>query len=789
MDSAMNFLTAPAQPPRGNEVLATPTGADGSNSGAAFAGVLNGHMLKLERQAIATSEGTPADLQVLRIGNKLNVITTDAPLPDIASLAQFARAQGLGESAVQALFGTGIPLISAPTPTELELMVGINGAGLTSASGVDSSAQAAALAQSAATALITAASSQTGASLQASLANKAMNLEASLTAAVVTTLNASATLADSQLVVTAQKDLDMRTLAAQDALQLGSIAATAQTRETATAQTRETATAQTLETATAQTREMATAQAATVTSEAKPAIADQFNSNSGASLLEAFLAERTLLGTVKIQTAAPLVKAPVPTANALHNEADLALAAAIQAGLGLVPQAVPIDAAAGPDPVVDADQTVTIRSISVQSAGVARIAPALDTGRTQSQLQLGQIDANPQTNAAAAAQAQAIAPTAEAAEEAQAALQLRLIPPDQAITKRLAQIAGTAKPIDWSALLAGQKVSDTLSAMAKSPAPALSDAQAKVITQMQANGQLPPSADEARNALLAKVQAQAAKMSTFGVPSVTAPSAPAVAIAGPKPTAMTLGALSASLRDSRLLQVNSPVQSAAASLAPPPGPAQGPSHSLWETVRIEVPSGLVLEALQASKNQKSDAEPELPVAPGTAHSTGPASLAPAAAKAEAATPQALAEQRAAQYQEIADQMGEAMARRLMAQIERGQWKMQLRMQPSALGRIDVELNMHKSGLDATFSADNAVTRELMAQSSARLRDTLAQSGTTVASVIVNGDSGRQSGGNSTPGRKSKDEQSDNSKKSAAAAVATVAAKAPVDQGDGLNLLA
>ena len=777
----MNFLTAPAQPPRGNEVLATPTGADGSNSGAAFAGVLNGHMLKLERQAIATSEGTPADLQVLRIGNKLNVITTDAPLPDIASLAQFARAQGLGESAVQALFGTGIPLISAPTPTELELMVGINGAGLTSASGVDSSAQAAALAQSAATALITAASSQTGASLQASLANKAMNLEANLTAAVVTTLSASATLADSQLVVTAQKDLDMRTLAAQDALQLGSIAATAQTREMATAQT--------LETATAQTREMATAQAATVTSEAKPAIADQFNSNSGASLLEAFLAERTLLGTVKIQTAAPLVKAPVPTANALHNEADLALAAAIQAGLGLVPRAVPIDAAAGPDPVVDADQTVTIHSISVQSAGVARIAPALDTGRTQSQLQLGQIDANPQTNAAAAAQAQAIAPTAEAAEEAQAALQLRLIPPDQAITKRLAQIAGTAKPIDWSALLAGQKVSDTLSAMAKSPAPALSDAQAKVITQMQANGQLPPSADEARNALLAKVQAQAAKMSTFGVPSVTAPSAPAVAIAGPKPTAMTLGALSASLRDSRLLQVNSPVQSAAASLAPPPGPAQGPSHSLWETVRIEVPSGLVLEALQASKNQKSDAEPELPVAPGTAHSTGPASLAPAAAKAEAATPQALAEQRAAQYQEIADQMGEAMARRLMAQIERGQWKMQLRMQPSALGRIDVELNMHKSGLDATFSADNAVTRELMAQSSARLRDTLAQSGTTVASVIVNGDSGRQSGGNSTPGRKSKDEQSDNSKKSAAAAVATVAAKAPVDQGDGLNLLA
>ena len=255
---------------------------------------------------------------------------------------------------------------------------------------------------------------------------------------------------------------------------------------------------------------------------------------------------------------------------------------------------------------------------------------------------------------------------------------------------------------------------------------------------------------------------------------------------------MTQGALLAGLHDSKLLQISNPAQNAAAMLAPPPGPAQGAAqgqtHSLWENLRIEVPSGLALEALQASKNQRSDAEPELPMGPGTAQANGPAA-APAAAKAEAATPQALAEQRAAQYQQIADQMGEAMARRLMAQIERGQWKMQLRMQPSALGRIEVELNMHKSGLDATFSADNAVTRELMAQGSARLRDTLTQSGTTVASVIVNGDSGRQSGGNSTPGQKSKDEQSASSKKSVAATVATVATRAPVDQGDGLNVLA
>jgi flagellar hook-length control protein FliK len=214
------------------------------------------------------------------------------------------------------------------------------------------------------------------------------------------------------------------------------------------------------------------------------------------------------------------------------------------------------------------------------------------------------------------------------------------------------------------------------------------------------------------------------------------------------------------------------------------------TSALWETVRIEVPSGLALEALQARKAQMSDAEPTLPDSAATpASPSATASSGHAPAKAEAATPQALAEQRAAQYQQVADQLGEAMAKRLMAQIERGQWKMQMRMQPASLGRIDVQLDMHAKGLDATFTSDNAVTRELMAQGSARLRDTLTQTGTTVASVVVNGDSGRQSGGNSTPGQKPKGEQNANSKKTAAIPVAIAAAKPPADQGDGLNVLA
>ena len=95
-------------------------------------------------------------------------------------------------------------------------------------------------------------------------------------------------------------------------------------------------------------------------------------------------------------------------------------------------------------------------------------------------------------------------------------------------------------------------------------------------------------------------------------------------------------------------------------------------------------------------------------------------------------------------------MGQAMANRLIGQIERGQWKMQMRLQPGGLGRVEVALDMHAGGLDAVFSTDNAMTKDLLGQGANRLREALTQSGTTVASVTVNADARGQSGGNSTP---------------------------------------
>jgi flagellar hook-length control protein FliK len=151
--------------------------------------------------------------------------------------------------------------------------------------------------------------------------------------------------------------------------------------------------------------------------------------------------------------------------------------------------------------------------------------------------------------------------------------------------------------------------------------------------------------------------------------------------------------------------------------------------------------------------------------------------------------QAQTEQRAEQFQHMANQMGQAAAQRLIAQIERGQWKLQMRMQPAALGSIHVELDMHAGGLDALFSADSAVTRELMVQGHHKLRDTLADAGMTVASITVNGDQSRQSGGNSTPG---KGRASALGKGSVGGASASAMPAAPTDgatQTDGLNVLA
>jgi len=152
----------------------------------------------------------------------------------------------------------------------------------------------------------------------------------------------------------------------------------------------------------------------------------------------------------------------------------------------------------------------------------------------------------------------------------------------------------------------------------------------------------------------------------------------------------------------------------------------------------------LLAALDTLQDQSNAGTISLDSARNTA-STG--TLGAAATSAALANPELT--DRAAQIQDLADKLGKAMGERLQEQLERGEWKLQLKLNPAHLGKIDVELDMSLKGLDAIFKTDNQLTRELIAQGMNKLKDSLAESGMTVANVWVNSENQRGSGGNST----------------------------------------
>ena len=164
----------------------------------------------------------------------------------------------------------------------------------------------------------------------------------------------------------------------------------------------------------------------------------------------------------------------------------------------------------------------------------------------------------------------------------------------------------------------------------------------------------------------------------------------------------------------------------------------------------------VMSALDALQDQSNNGLVNLDSARNTA-STG--ALGAAATSAALANPEMT--DRAAQIQDLADKLGKAMGERLQDQLEKGEWKLQLKLNPAHLGKIDVELDMNTAGLDAVFKTENQLTRELIAQGMNKLKDSLAQSGMTVANVWVNSENQKGSGGNSTPRQNSGSDSSVN----------------------------
>ena len=645
MNARTDFFTAPTPSPRGNDVLTHPSGGDVSHSGAQFAGVLNGQMLKLERQALASSAQESADLQVLRLGNKLNVITTDAPLPDVASLADFARAQGLGEAAVQALFGASAP---AGTGLSQALSVNIGNPGapfISAAELVNSGDLQAAMALAVATAKDPSqvSASQTALTLAVATAKDPSQVSASQTALTLAQASAKdllqvAASQDGMMAIAGQSWLSLRAQSAAAAAI--SISADTAANKVLTKESAALAGPADVQIPVVAAPELGLNLinvAARVPAGAPTQLSSLLDAPNGGVAMAQLWADRALLDA------------------RIHQPADLdaaaTLAAAVQAGLGMVPLQQPI----GMD-----ESAVTLTSLTIEKSGSTKAADLVGTGAAAFAAAKALLQMNAATGAAP------VEDEAQVPSQPQADLQIRLLPPDQAITQRLAQMAGKSKSIDWSALLAGQKVSDTLAGLAQSPAPAMSDAQAKLVAQMQANGQLPASVDEGRNALLAKLQAQAANVGAAPAGFIAQAGSQGAASLGDPPTVtgtpqiatQTAGAANLPPTDNKALATQSTLAlqtSGAAAALQPVLPSR-----LWESVRIEVPSGLVLEALQEHQAQKSDAEPTIPLS-AAASPASSLSHSQAADKAQAATPQALAEQRAAQFQEVADQLGEAMA--------------------------------------------------------------------------------------------------------------------------------
>lgn len=118
-------------------------------------------------------------------------------------------------------------------------------------------------------------------------------------------------------------------------------------------------------------------------------------------------------------------------------------------------------------------------------------------------------------------------------------------------------------------------------------------------------------------------------------------------------------------------------------------------------------------------------------------------------------------QRSEKVHELAEKMGQAVGKRILSEMEKGQWHLKLSLRPATLGHIEVEMRMRSGELDAVFTANQALTRELLQDGMSKLKDTLNQMGMDVASMQVGDGQTQKRGGESTPGQMSKSTNTEN----------------------------
>ena len=104
------------------------------------------------------------------------------------------------------------------------------------------------------------------------------------------------------------------------------------------------------------------------------------------------------------------------------------------------------------------------------------------------------------------------------------------------------------------------------------------------------------------------------------------------------------------------------------------------------------------------------------------------------------------------YDQLSDKMATELAARMHKQLSDGEWKMKFGLRPANLGGVEIHLEMKDGKLDAVFHADNPLTRDLLQNSSQRLREALGNFGINAGQVQVGQGGGNQQNTSGNSGR-------------------------------------
>jgi len=793
MDSSLLFSTAASKLAAVAE--ATPGLASPASQmrGTEFSDLMRSQFMQQGRQEFAGPALSQAGLQLVALGPQIDLITSDAPLPDMGSLAAFARAQGLDESAVATLFGG---LVDAKAPTADKAMPTVYTAGELFGVNVPAPAVPAGDADTQATGFtanvnaifISAAQTAGKPVVDAPLEFKAKAMGSpvpsplSALPSVETRFGLGQPGAEDQRIDLAQSS---KPLPPGIAALLGT-----------------------------QVQSEAETDLGGLSSALQQTVANAFASAAASS--------PRLDNPVqsKIESAAGAVQQALAGAIASGVRLDIQKSAKIGLAADLLLQAV-ANALAGTAASVESLDVPTQTKFAASTDALQQALAAASGARFDDQAQT-------KLSAAAGALQQAVA-TALASvtgsgarfdDQAQTKLSAAADALQQAVATALAGATGSGARFD-------DQTQTTLSATTAKSRPgdnpqAKSDAETSALTQALATQTVaaatltgPTSGAQSKSepaaspqaavitgtkvpnpALLATVFTSQAGRLAQSIKSQAKPPVQGAAIARaeqPMQEAMRirLELPSEELTRRLSLMAGTAQQTAWGALTTGVSPLAASSQN-WTALQLDVSASLLADIEDRADAVASELDPVAsPDQPGSSTDNArSATAAPSSGGANATPTQAaLAEHRALQYQQLADRLGQAVAERLVSQIERGEWKMQMRLDPASLGRIDVQLDMHNGGLDATFMSDNQATRELIAQGAGKLKETLSQSGTTVASVYVNGDQGRQSGGNPTPGRAFQGRPEGSQKTQTPTQPAAIEAARVVTSTGGLDLLA